>query len=630
VNRLYRNPHLYLDAGATILSGVTASWILSSGVTFKPTEASGLFSLATAVSIRLLIFISFGVYKTLWRHAAFRDFLLLITATTISCASILIVRKLVFAIPELPTGFFILEALMTAALVTASRVCARAFSEFNVTPNQNRRRTLIYGAGIEGRALARRLLSDSTLPIHPLGFIDDDIIHKNRTITGLKVLGSRADLKSVVQKYRIQELVIAIGNIDGKTLYEVMKTAHTLHIRPQLLDNFGFRNSKSRRPGHFRDIKIDDLLQRPKVSVDLASVADLIHGKRILVTGGGGSIGSELCRQILKFMPEKLVAVDQSEFNLYTLTQDIESKCTAGPKLVPILLDLKIRSGVEAVFREHRPQIIFHAAAYKHVDLVELNPCPSILNNILSMRNLLDLSQTYRTDGFVLISSDKAVNPSGVMGTTKRACELMVVNAAHTSKSNFCSVRFGNVLGTSGSFIPLMKQQIRSGGPVTITHPDMARYFMLSREAVSLVLKAASITKPGDIYILKMGEPIKILKILKTLIALLGRQEDEVPIVYTGIRPGEKLVEELYLCGNEQETAHPDIVVLPNGETSGYCASPENKNVSVWIDEIIDLANNNDGMAPEILNRLVKHFARPVSTVEPIDPKQENNERNAA
>jgi FlaA1/EpsC-like NDP-sugar epimerase len=310
--------------------------------------------------------------------------------------------------------------------------------------------------------------------------------------------------------------------------------------------------------------------------------------------------------------PSLLLLLDHSEFNLYQIDQELKVTANANNHLiVPLLVDIKDYQSLERIFEEHAPELVFHAAAYKHVHLVEQNPCSSILNNVQGTKNLVDLSENFQVENFVLISTDKAVNPAGIMGMTKRLCELMVAEAGARLNKHYCAVRFGNVLGSSGSLIPLLKSQIEKGEPLTITHHDMTRYFMLISEAVSLVLKAASITQPGDISILRMGDPVKIVDIAKSLIALMGRSPEQVPIIFTGLRPGEKMFEELYLCGNELKTEDPDILILPKGDGVTHSSVP----LDQILGQILESAQNGNTQAVYLLRSFINsNYRVPLET----------------
>ena len=329
--------------------------------------------------------------------------------------------------------------------------------------------------------------------------------------------------------------------------------------------------------------------------MDLNPVADQLRNMAIMVTGAGGSIGSELCRQILQMRPLKLIILDHSELNLYNIDSELR-EMGSTVEIVSILADIKELQSLTKIFKKYSPDYVYHAAAYKHVHLVESNPYSSIINNVVGTKNLIDCALSSEVKTFVMVSTDKAVNPLSVMGATKRVCEMLITEAAEKSGRRYCSVRFGNVLGSSGSLIPLLEKQVLSGTPVTITHPEMMRYFMLISEAVKLVLKAGQLSNPGDVYILKMGPPVKVIEMARKVIHLLGKTEKEIPIVFTEIRPGEKLFEELYLVGNETPTEHQDILVLPHRNL-------DQQNLSL-VPEIIKFAFDENERALELLRTL--------------------------
>jgi FlaA1/EpsC-like NDP-sugar epimerase len=318
----------------------------------------------------------------------------------------------------------------------------------------------------------------------------------------------------------------------------------------------------------------------------------MMEGKVVLVTGAGGSIGSELSRQIARFSPAKVLLLDHSEFNLYEIDRELRPETQDFSTVVPLLVDIKDANSLRHVFEKYRPQVVFHAAAYKHVHLVEANAAAAVLNNVLGTANLLRLCEQWHIERFVMVSTDKAVNPVGAMGATKRVCEILTTITGQRLSKPYSSVRFGNVLGSSGSLVPLLTKQIQDGGPVTLTHPDMTRFFMLIPEAVSLVLMSATLSQPGDINVLKMGEPLKILDLAKSLMALMGKNDDEISIAFTGVRPGEKMFEELYLTGDELETRHDDILTVPRGLLT-----------EIDVERLIRLAEKND---PSLVAVLVK------------------------
>jgi FlaA1/EpsC-like NDP-sugar epimerase len=397
---------------------------------------------------------------------------------------------------------------------------------------------------------------------------------------------------------RAEELVIVTDRLAGNKLKIALKACLKNNIVPRLV---GHDLEVDMKQDEVKDFELAQLLNRTPIDVNMKPVEEMITGQVVMVTGGGGSIGSELCRQIIKMNPSKLIIVDHSELNLY----GIDSELQGHKNIHSLLVDVKDNETLTEVFMAYRPQVIYHAAAYKHVHLVEKNPFPSIINNIHGTKNMIECALEFGVKAFVLISSDKAVNPSSIMGSTKRVCELMVTKAGQLSQVRFCSVRFGNVLGSSGSLVPLLQKQVKAGGPVTVTDPKMTRYFMLIPEAIKLVLKAGQISSPGDVNILRMGEPVKIIDLARKVITLMGKTEKEIPIVFIGKKPGEKLFEELYLSGKETPTEHSEIVMLPNGDSIYDSSRFMGQELEFVVDKLVRLAYAHDETALVLLKNLV-------------------------
>ncbi len=586
-------PHLLADGFILF----TSTYIILSLFSVRPhtffTLKVNLFSCLIS-GLYIITFVICGVYDIIWRFISMSEAVRLGKAILIGTLFSAILTA-AFQQPIFALKVNLLNLLALSVFLQGIRIARRYMYEKRLGKDlkQGGRRTIIYGAGINGRMLASRLKTDHFLKFNVIGFIDDDLDKIGRPVAGYKVLGSRKDLESILEKQHIRELIIATTHIYGPLLREVIPIAQKFQIRPRMFTGASNRNEKIGALQSIRGVELSDLLSRPQSQIDLSSIRNMVEGKVVLITGAGGSIGSELARQVLDYNPIKLILLEHSEYNLYKIDHELRvSSSKKANKIVSLLADVKDKPRLEQVFVNYNPQIIFHAAAYKHVHLVEANPCSAIMNNVYGTKNLLDLSEN--VERFLLISTDKAVNPVGVMGATKRLCELMVSIEGIKSSRNFSSVRFGNVLGSSGSLIPLINKQIQNFEPITITHKDMTRYFMLIPEAISLVLNAASIARPSDICILRMGDPIKIVDIVNCMISLLGKSEEDVPIVYTGIRPGEKMYEELYLCGNELKTEHPDILILKNGDISRTFLTYYQNNISRLVDEIVSLANTSD------------------------------------
>lgn len=566
------------------------------------------------VAIKLATMIAFRCYAVMWRYISSIDAVRLAEAiflsTALSLAISFFIRGNLFLMPR---SIFIIDALLALVGLLGIRMARRLVHEgSNRSGSRDTgKRTLIYGAGQNGRHLAQRLKLDPSLATQLIGFIDDDTAKQRLVIHGLPVLGTSKDLETVIAAKQISQIIVAIPHLTGDALRNLILTTKKFSIRPRIISKVTDPSARSTdKVEVVREINLADLLNHPPRDIDLKSIRELIRGRCVLVTGAGGSIGAEIARQVLKYEPGRLLLLDHSEFNLYEIDSELRLPTAEQQRVVPLLVDIKNAPLLERSISQYSPDIVFHAAAYKHVHLVEANLESAILNNIGGTLNLLRAAQAAGVKHFVNISTDKAVNPVGIMGATKRVCELLVTAYSQAGGGvRFCSVRFGNVLGSSGSLIPLLKEQIKNGGPITLTHPDMTRFFMLIPEAVALVLKASTISKPGDLSILKMGEPIPIVEIAKSLLALLSKTEEEIPIVFTGVRPGEKLYEELYIRGDELETEHPDILTLPNGDI------PEFAKTGGAISDIIksseDLLNLAGAGSPEtrvLLNKIVKSF----------------------
>ncbi|MGZ6480610.1 MAG: polysaccharide biosynthesis protein [Bdellovibrionales bacterium] len=550
------------------------------------------------VLIRLVTFLGFGVYQSLWRYISTYDATRL-AAAVLASEPLMVSLTFVVSIGTLPRSFFIIDAFVAPALLMSVRLLRRRLFEMKMAPQKGRvtlGKMIIYGAGQNGRLLAQRLLNDPHRDRDLLGFIDDDPQKRDKNIQGLPVLGRHDELENILAKSGCTDLVVAITNPPADLMRELVILGRRLSVRVQRISQFDGAQILNRGEAIYRQVELKDLLSRPSTEVDLPSLKSLMEGKTILVTGAGGSIGSELSRQIARFSPAKLLLLDHSEFNLYDIDRELRPDTSNFSAVVPLMLDIKDETSLAHVFETYKPSLVFHAAAYKHVHLVEANAAPSVLNNVRGTWNLLRLCEKFAVERFVMVSTDKAVNPVGAMGATKRVCEILTTLYGYRSKRPYSSVRFGNVLGSSGSLIPLLTKQIENGGPVTLTHPDMTRYFMLIPEAVSLVLMSATLSAPGDINVLKMGDPLRILDLAKSLMALMGKAEDEIDIAFTGVRPGEKMYEELYLTGDELTTRHADILTVPRADIGS-------SGIEAAVDRLISLAEKND---PSLVSVLIK------------------------
>lgn len=616
--------HLSVDIAVICFSLLASLYLRLGSYEYFDHLSTALAYLPLIVLIRVGTLYLFKCYNVIWRYVSANDAFQLAKASAMSTALIVFFTFFIpDAFPRLPRMVYIIDGILVSLCLTGIRLLRRIQLESNQTKtSQHGQRTLIYGAGHNGRLLAHRFKVDPALNIHVVGFIDDDPEKQDMQIHGVPVIGDLQSLKSILESHRIAQLIITIGNLHGELLREIVQVCREFQIRPRIVTSL----SQSKNMEIYRDVNLSDLLGRPKLEIDLSSVREMIKGKRILVTGAGGSIGSELSRQILSHDPAKLLLLDNSEYNLYEIDKELRHTNSENERVVPLLMDLKDHKSLRPILKEYMPELVFHAAAFKHVHLVEANPFSAILNNVYSTHHLLEVCREIDVKNFILISTDKAVNPGGVMGATKRVCELLVSINAIESRRSYCSVRFGNVLGSSGSLIPLLKKQILEGGPVTITHPDMTRFFMLIPEAVSLVLKASTISNPGDISVLKMGEPVKILDVARSLMSLMGKTETEVPIIFTGLRPGEKMFEELYIRGDELKTEHPDILTLPNGDSLLGMRLDLCKKLKDQINTMCDYAFQADKRALFELNDIIRNHSIPnldKAKVEVIEKQRE-------
>ncbi|HXX94845.1 MAG TPA: nucleoside-diphosphate sugar epimerase/dehydratase [Planctomycetota bacterium] len=522
------------------------------------------FYVLVALIVRIPVFAAYGLYSMSWSQVSVGDLIRVVIATGFGSAVIgsvfLALRGRGFA-AAFPTSVVILDFFMALVLVGGFRSIRRVLKGAHRARQGLGRRVLIVGAGSAGEMILRAMQEENPPTYQPIAFVDDDPGKQGVAIRGVRVAGTRKELPALVRSLRASELLIAIPSAPSETVRETVALGRRaglkdIRILPSLV------TSVSRGVGLWavREIELADLLGRPKVTIDSARVDSVLRGRRVLVTGAAGSIGSELCRQILAFEPALLLALDQAESGLFELEADLRRHVPTAP-LALVSADVTDRRKLERVFQEHAPEVVFHAAAYKHVPLMEAHPDEAVKNNVLGTHAVAELAAQAGVERFVLISTDKAVNPSSVMGATKRLAEKVVLSIGAASRTRFMSVRFGNVLGSRGSVIPTFEEQIRRGGPVTLTHEDMTRYFMLVSEAVLLVLQAGTMGEGGEVFVLDMGEPVKIMDLAREVIRQAGYEPDrDIPIVVTGTRPGEKLAEEL-LRPEEREhtTLHQKI-----------------------------------------------------------------------
>jgi FlaA1/EpsC-like NDP-sugar epimerase len=532
--------------------------------------------------IKLTIFYFSGMYQRYWRYASIDEvaYIGMVTAFAVIVQTlifILLYNLNVFHIITVPRSIPIIDGFLSFILVGGTRLSVRLVERLSERSNLKKgNRVIVIGAGKSGVSLVGEMQRYPEHGLNPVAFIDDDPKKQNLHIRGLTVVGDRSKIPAAVRLYKADKVIIAMPTASGKDIRELLEICKRSDVKVSTLPSiFEIINGKVRLES-VRDIHIEDLLRREPVRTDIQKVAEMIKGKRVLVTGAGGSIGSEVCRQISAFNPSEIVLLGHGENTIFEIQQELrrkfdflptKSKVTEQhPIITPYISDIRSSSRLKILFDKLKPDVIFHTAAHKHVPLMEDNVSEAVSNNIVGTRNLLFLAIRYDVRHFVMISTDKAVNPSSIMGASKRVAEILLLQAAQRSGNNYVCVRFGNVLGSRGSVIPTFKQQIAQGGPVRVTHPDVQRYFMTTQEAVQLVLQASVLGKGGEIFVLDMGRPIKIIDLARDLIRLSGHEHDEeIQIEYVGLRPGEKLFEELFIPGEEYvKTEHEKILIAKN------------------------------------------------------------------
>lgn len=518
------------------------------------------FLILTLIGFIVLYFSD--LYNRIWQYASIGELLLIFKVSML--INLLLVFYIFISRSSFPRSVLLINLMTDIFLLGALRFGLRLLKDYSVNNNLlvPRTRVLIIGAGDAGEIIIREMNKHPELGKKIIGLIDDDPGKTNLEMHGLKVLGNRYDIPKVIEKYAVDEVIIAMPSAPGKDIKEIYNLSVQSNVKVMIVPGVYELINGNVNLSQIREVKVEDLLGREQVKLDIKKIARDVEGRTILVTGAGGSIGSELCRQIARFNPWRLLMLDNYENNLYYLDLELKKKYP-GIEIIPIIGCIRDKERLDNLFARYRPDLVFHAAAHKHVPLMEYNPGEAVKNNIFGTRNLLEVADRYHVDKFVLISTDKAVNPTNVMGATKRVAEMLVQAMNKRSGTRFMAVRFGNVLGSNGSVIPLFQKQIAAGGPVTVTHEEVTRYFMTIPEAVQLVIQAAALGKGGEVFVLDMGEPVKIIDLAKDLIKLSGlKLGEDIDIIITGLRPGEKLYEEiLHDSENNIRTEHERIFI---------------------------------------------------------------------
>ena len=536
---------MIIDVVSVFISFMVATWLI-----YK-SQLSGhdilIFS-TVQILINIICLTLFKCYRSLWRYAGEEELISIVLACIVGIILTYIIYKLIGG--NFSIVFYLLNVIFTISLTGGSRLLYRIGRRIlkRVRIKDDFCNVLIVGAGSAGDMVIQELKNNPQLYKNPIGIVDDDLNKKGRAIHNVPIIGTTKEIKSLVEKYNIDEIIIAIAKIskhEKKDIIDICKTTKCkLKTIPGVYEIIDDKVDIKK----IRDVQIEDLLGREPIKTNLVEMSEYLQNKVVLVTGGGGSIGSELCRQVARFNPKQLIILDNYENNAYSIQQELIRKYKDKLNLKTVIASIREEKRMDEIFYTYKPEVVFHAAAHKHVPLMENSPSEAIKNNIFGTKNVATLAHKYKVKKMVLISTDKAVNPTNIMGATKRAAEMIIQTMNENSATEFVTLRFGNVLGSNGSVIQLFRKQIEEGGPVTITHPDIIRYFMTIQEAVELVIQAGAMAKGGEIFVLNMGEPVKIVDLAYNFIRLSGFEPNvDIGIKFTGLRPGEKLYEELLM-----------------------------------------------------------------------------------
>ncbi len=600
---IFRKPLIILAHTAAFALSLLLSFLLIKNMQLSRDWLAEQYPilLLYVVFVKLIIFGLFKQYRGWWRYVSITDLFEIVRASLVSTVIIFfsyflftfvdVLRRLPLLKPLSDTsqGVIVADMLGTILILAGMRMAIRLYhEEFRTVESSRIKRLIIIGAGNAGEALLREIHRMSVAEYTVTGFIDDDPAKRGLIIHGIPVLGKVEQLPKVCEDHNIDEVAIAIPSATHKQLRRVIQVCEGTKIRFRTVPSITDIATGRLKVSQIRDVDINDLLGRAAVQLDLNLIEDFLRNKVILITGAGGSIGSEMCRQVCNFEPSLLLLVEQAENPLFLIERELR-KTFPNVKMQAIICDITDKIRVDQLFEQYKPNVVIHAAAHKHVPLMETNPGESIKNNVVGSRTIADAADKYDSENFVMISTDKAVNPTSLMGSSKRIAELYIQDLNRTSETHFVTVRFGNVLGSNGSVVPIFKKQIANGGPVTVTHPEMKRYFMTIPEASQLVLQASAMGKGGEIFVLDMGEPVKIVDLARELITLSGfKPGEDIEIQFTGARPGEKLFEELSIEGEDMvPTRHPKIGIWNN-------IPADREKLRIDIETLIDIAHSQN------------------------------------
>ena len=603
------------------MCGILISVLVSMILTWKYQNLDTntiMLSIITYMLIHTVSFKLFKCYSSLWRYAGEEELVSILLACLVYVIPVYIAHRLIGI--DYSILFYIVSTILIIGYTGGLRLVYRTGRRFKtrMVVSQDSQRVLVVGAGSAGQMIINELKENPQLKKVPVGIIDDDINKIGRVIHNVKILGETSQIKEIVEKENVDEIILAMANVDKARKSEIInickETKCKLKTIPGIYEIIDGKVDIKK----IRDVDIEDLLGREPIKVNMEEMSGYIEERTVLVTGGGGSIGSELCRQIASFNPKHLIIVDNYENNAYAIQQELIRKYEGKLNLSTIIASIREYKRMDEIFNEYKPDVVFHAAAHKHVPLMENSPSEAIKNNIFGTLNVARLADAYKVKRMVLISTDKAVNPTNIMGATKRAAEMIIQTINKNSETEFVAVRFGNVLGSNGSVIPLFKKQIAEGGPVTITHPDIIRYFMTIPEAVQLVLQAGAMAKGGEIFILDMGEPVKIVDLANNLIRLSGFEPGvDIKIEYSGLRAGEKLYEELLMSEEGlTKTANSKIFI-------GKPVEFDSKKVMHNLEMLKKIVDNEE---VELIDSVMRAFVTTYIRPEDVNGGEESNE----
>ncbi|CEP49077.1 polysaccharide biosynthesis protein [[Clostridium] sordellii] len=597
---------LVIDVACILFSLIASAWLVHK-MNFTIHNSKFILLTVVYIVINIMFLAIFKCYRSLWRYAGEEELISIVLACMLTAIPAFLIHK--FLGGNFSVIFYLLNGVLVVSLIGGTRLLYRTARRVSIrnTLKLKMTKVLIVGAGSAGNMVIQELKNNPQLMKKPEIIVDDDINKQGRRIHNIPIRGTTKDIKDIVDIYDINEIIIAIANISKHEKKEIINICKDTKCKLKTIPGVYEIIDGKVDIKKIRDVQIEDLLGREPIKVNLDEMSKYLQNKVILVTGGGGSIGSELCRQVASFNPKQLIILDNYENNAYSIQQELMRKYGDELSLKTVIASIREEKRLDEIFNEYKPDVVFHAAAHKHVPLMENSPSEAIKNNIFGTKNVATMAEKYKAKKFVLISTDKAVNPTNIMGATKRAAEMIIQTMSEESETEFVAVRFGNVLGSNGSVIPLFKKQIEEGGPVTITHPEIIRYFMTIPEAVQLVIQAGAMAKGGEIFVLDMGDPVKIVDLAYNLITLSGFEPNvDIKIEFTGLRPGEKLYEELLMSEEGlTNTEHKKIFI---GKPIKFDIE-KNKNLLRELKEIV--VNEDVELIDSKMRELVSTYIKP-------------------